>query len=95
MNPTIKSIIEYGVLVVIAAAFITISWRRFVWSMQKYDKLSDVHDICIKEFSKIAADFNTTVSNHMEHETQALRELTRAVERMCILVEMPNKDYMK
>lgn len=94
MNDTAKLISEYGILLVLSAAFIIISWRRFVWSMKKYDDLCEVHDTCIKEFSAIAASFNLTVSNHMEHETAALQELVRAVDRLCVRLEAPNRDYL-
>ena len=94
MNETAKFITEYGILVVIAAAFILISWRRFTWSMKKYDDLCSVHEDAIKEFTKISANFQVVIQNHMEHETMALSELTRAIERLCVRLEAPNRDYL-
>ena len=84
MSELIKLICEYSVLIVIAGVFL-------------YTYLSD-KATARKErakFIELTATFTGTIANHMEHETQALNELTRAIDRLCVRLEMPNRDYMK
>jgi len=74
----------YGPLFVIAGVFL-------------YTYLKD-RSTCQKEraeFIELTTIFTTTVANHMEHETQAVNELTRAIDRLCVRLEMPNRDYTK
>ena len=39
--------------------------------------------------------FNVTISNHVDHETQAIKELTTAIQHLCVFLEMPNRDYQR
>lgn len=84
MTDIVKLISEYGVMVVLTAVFIVI------YFMDRRDSRIDR-----QRFIDISESYNETVSNHVDHETDALNELTEAIRRLCIYMEMPNRDYIK
>jgi hypothetical protein len=82
MSDLAKAIAEYGVLIIIAAVFL----YHVITSEKRHAQET-------KEFTAIAASFANVMANHTNDNTQAMREFTRVMERACILLELPNKDY--
>lgn len=83
MNDIVKLISEYGLMIVIAAVFI---WRVVVAEKRHAEET--------KEFTAIAASFANVMSNHIHDSQVATQELTKAIERLCLLVDV-NHDYRK
>ena len=84
MNETMKAIAECGIFVVIASAFIWMAFKKD----RDYAK-------AVREFAKVMAQSNNIISNHIEDDTAAMRELAKVIDRLCIYMEMPNRDYRK
>lgn len=106
MSDTVKAISEYGVLVIIAGAFLFMVSRLFNAYLKHVECLEKAHSEAVTAFTVVTADMNSTISNHLDHETkafqemseqnaQSFKELIRAVDRLCLLVEMPNRDYFR
>jgi len=98
MADTAKLIGEYGILVVIAAIFL---YTYIVDRKDRRDERKSLNAATLG-FIDTANAFNVTVANHMTHaetsykeQGEALRDLTRAIERLCIYMEMPNHDYRR
>jgi hypothetical protein len=91
MNDTVRAIIEYGALAVFAGTFLFLIVWAFRWWLKSIECLKDSHAKATQGFIETANSFNQTVSNHVEHETQALQDLTRCVDRLCTLVEIELK----
>lgn len=96
MTEVTKLIGEYGVLIVIAAIFL------YTYVIDRKDRKAErkVTGELTQGFLAATNAFTVTVANHMDHvevsykeQAVALRELTKAIERLCIYMEMPNKDY--
>lgn len=91
MSETAKLISVYGPLTVIMAVFIVCYFTDRKERKQERDKFMEVAD----KFAITSSEFCNVMANHMEHETEALRELTTAIQRLCVYLEVPNRDYFK
>ena len=81
MNDIIKLLTYYGPLVVITAIFL---WRVVAAEKRHAEET--------KAFTEISASFANVLSNHLHDESEALRDLTKAIERLCYMVDA-NRDY--
>ena len=82
MTELTKLLEYYGPLLVIAGVFL--------WTYLADRRITAAER---KAFIELTTDFKNTVDNHLDHETEALRDLTKAIERLCIYMEGPNRDY--
>lgn len=98
MSETVKLIAQEGLLVVVAGAFL------WAWFMDRKERKAERESITrlTLGFIDTANAFNTTIANHLSHAESSYRqqgemlgELTKAIERLCIYMEMPNRDYKR
>lgn len=97
-----KEIMEYGISAAIAVVFLGGVAYAFRWWLKQIECMKESHNLATQGFIETANKFNTTVANHMDHSEEAhrdqietLKELSRAVQKLCILAETPNRDYLK
>ncbi len=83
MNETIKAIAEYGILIVIAGVFLYSVLHR----EKKHDENVKVFVETTAAMNETAVGFNLTVSNHLQHEEEAFREMVKSIDHLCWRLE--------
>lgn len=71
-------IFQYGGFGVIACIFFYI----LRWNMKNYDCLKEQHEATVKQFAEVMTEVQTTMDNHIDHNTRALDNLCEAIKEM-------------
>ena len=84
MSETVRLLTENPIEVVMAAAFIVSA----LWLVRAYIKATG-------DFARIIEANTTIITNHTHDSNEQLAEIARILERVCVYVELPNRDYKK
>jgi hypothetical protein len=97
MTDTAKVIAEYGILVVIAGAFLFMFYKIFASWLKQIECLKESHEKSVEgflqtsnQFQQTAAEFQRTMDNfavvlgnEQSHLTQAIERQTEMLESVC------------
>lgn len=71
--------------------FLRADFKRREKRDEEYDKLVKAFIETSNAFGKTSADFAVVVGNETAHHTEAIEALTKAVERLCIYIEVDKR----
>lgn len=71
-------ILNYGGLGLIAVIFCYV----LRWNMKNYECLKKQHEKTVEDNTKFMIKVQTTMDNHIDHNTQALNDLCKAIKNM-------------
>ncbi len=96
MNETVKLIGEYGGLVIMAAGFLYLVFRMLKHHEEQEARAHQASIdfiAALSDFKRVTSESNAIISNHLEHNTNEMRDITQALQKVCIYLELPNRDY--